>query len=518
MANEVEKDTGERAERIRKITSAYYSRKDVQQEIFNFCKNREVVPRYFEGFGKRPDMLDYPSDIFLYARKGATSFHCSEEIWENPLNIVTGMSEKEVKDLRIGWDFLIDIDSKYLDYSKIAAELIIKALSYHGVQGVGIKFSGSKGMHIIVPWKAFPKEFDGEKTCEKFPEWPRIIASYLQEMIKEDLNKAILELSDISSLKKSGELISKFLCPKCHKELKIQIVSKYSCKNKLCRSEVTSMKSNRKKLRCPSCNGDMEKVSEEKVYFCDNCKTNTAKLNAELSSFGGQIREADKRNIQVEESISTKSYEDSVDIVLVSSRHLFRAPYSLHEKTRLVSIVLDKEKIRDFNPLMADPLKVDVKGFNPECEEGEAKELLSQALDWQQKKEGKVRKNFEGEAINLKNLEIKEEYFPECIKKILLGIKQDGRKRALFILLAFLRSLDMPEEYIESKIEEWNKKNYKPLLDGYIKSQIEWFGRNKILPPNCGSHYYKELNIKCGCDVKNPINFTIKKALKNKKR
>lgn len=516
-SNEQEEERNqEKRDRINQVAYSYYARKDVQQAIFNFCKNRETVPRYFEGFGKRPDIMDYPSDLMLHVKKGATSFHCSEEIWENPLDIVTGMNEQEANKKRIGWDFLIDIDSKYLDYSKIAAELIIRALSYHGIKNIGVKYSGSKGMHILVPWKAFPKEFGGEKTSEKFPEWPRIIAAYLQEMVKDDLNNSILQLSDRQTLEKSGELISKHLCPNCHKELTTQTVSRYLCKNQKCKSEMTSMKSNRKLLRCPSCNGDMDKVSEEIIYICENCKTNSAKLNAAISSFGGQTRESDRKEAEIEETLSTKSYEASVDIVLVSSRHLFRVPYSLHEKTRLASIVLKKEEVKDFNPLMADPLKVEIRDFNPKSEEGEARELLSQALDWQQKKEKKVRKEFNGEAINLKNLEIKEEFFPECIKKILSGIKQDGRKRALFILLAFLRSLEMPKEYIESRIDEWNKKNYKPLQDGYIKSQIDWFEKNKILPPNCGSHYYKELNIKCDCGVKNPLSFTIKKALQNK--
>ena len=90
-----------------------------------------------------------------------------------------------------------------------------------------------------------------------------------------------------------------------------------------------------------------------------------------------------------------------------------------------------------------------------------------------------------------------------------------GRKRALFILLAFFRSLEFPREYIEQKVEEWNKKNYKPLQEGYIRSQISWFEKNKILPPNCTSHYYKELQIQCNCqNIKNPINYTIKQAFR----
>ena len=120
-----EKQIGEKEQRIRKITSFYYSRKDVQKAIFEFSEGREIVPRYFEGFGKRPDSLQYPGDVFELVRKGATSFHCSEEIWKDPLKISTEMNRKQLDELRIGWDLLFDIDSKYLDYSKILAEIVI---------------------------------------------------------------------------------------------------------------------------------------------------------------------------------------------------------------------------------------------------------------------------------------------------------------------------------------------------------------------------------------------------------
>ena len=175
----MENEVSEKEKRIRKITHLYYSRPEVQKAIFEFCKNRETIPRFFDGFGKRPDTFQYFSEIFEVAKKGATSFHCSEEIWEDPLEIKTGMSEKESNELRTGWDLLIDIDSKYLDFSKILADQLIKALNFHGIKNIGIKFSGSKGFHIIIPWKSFPKEINEIKTSTMFPEYPRIIVQYI---------------------------------------------------------------------------------------------------------------------------------------------------------------------------------------------------------------------------------------------------------------------------------------------------------------------------------------------------
>ena len=143
-------------QRIRAITSIYYTKQEVQKALLDFAKDREVVPRYFEAFGKRPDILQYPSDINGLIKKGATSFHASEELWNDPLSLSSEIQMHEMNDLRKGWDLLIDIDSKYFDVSKILAILILDALEEHGVNNYGVKFSGSKGLHIIVSSKAFP--------------------------------------------------------------------------------------------------------------------------------------------------------------------------------------------------------------------------------------------------------------------------------------------------------------------------------------------------------------------------
>jgi hypothetical protein len=131
-------------DRIRKITHLYYSRPEIQKAIFDFCKNREISPRYFEGFGKRPDSFQYKQDVFSLVKKGATSFHCSEELWRDPLQISTDLSSKQLDEIRIGWDLLIDIDCKWFEYSKLAAQAIVKVLRNDGVKNIGAKFSGSK--------------------------------------------------------------------------------------------------------------------------------------------------------------------------------------------------------------------------------------------------------------------------------------------------------------------------------------------------------------------------------------
>ena len=401
-------------QRVRRITHLYYSRPEVQKLIFEFSKNREICPRYFEGFGKRPDSLEYQGDVMAMVKKGATSFHCSEELWKDPLEIVTGMAEEQSNDLRIGWDLLIDIDSKYIDYSKISAEVIINILKFHGIKNIGIKFSGSKGFHIIVPWRAFPKEVNEVKTSDMFPEWPRIITQYIIEKTKKQL------IEKITDLERPNKYVKDFQAPK----------------------------------------------------------------------------------------------EVMPDIILVSPRHLFRMPYSLHEKTALASVVLDSNKIADFQLTDANPMQVKVKDFIPDVEEGEASELLMQALDWHKENnlEKEEKKTFEYKPIKLENLS--EENFPPCIKNILKGIS-DGKKRALFVLINLFRSVGMDRDELERRIENWNNKNSVKLKEGYIKSQLSWAYRKKpILPSNC-KEFYQGFGV-CVPDelcnrIKNPVNYVVRK-------
>jgi len=411
-----------REKRIRKITNLYYSKPEVQKIIFEFCKNRETIPRYFEGFGKRPDSFEYKGDIFELVKKGATSFHCSEEIWQDPIKISTDFNEDQLNELRTGWDLLLDIDSKYLDYSKIMAELIIKIFKFHGIKNIGIKFSGSKGFHIIIPWKAFPKEINNVQTKDKFPEWPRIIVRYLIEKIEKQL------IEKVSSLESPSKYVKDFQAPK----------------------------------------------------------------------------------------------EVIPDLVLVSPRHLFRTPYSLHEKTALSSVVLNPEKIQDFDMKDANPMKVKIKNFMPDSEEGEAKELLVQALDWYKDNnpdEEEKRTNKDFKTIKISNLS--EKNLPPCIKKILGGLS-DGRQRSIFILINLFRSVGMDRDELEKRLYQWNEKNTPPLKQGIIKNQLKVAYKGKpLMPPNC-REYYQGIGV-CNPDnfcrlIKNPVNYVARKSFNSSKK
>jgi len=172
----------------------YYSRTDVKKAILNSSKNREVSFKFGDkGFGKRPDILQFENDISQLAKLGATSFHISEELWSNPLLLKTGMSRKELDELRSGWDLVFDLDGVDFEISKIAGEIIIEALNYYEIYNPAIKFSGNKGLHITLPYNSFPQKVNDIEIRLMFPELSRYIANFIKNMVKDHLSQRILE-------------------------------------------------------------------------------------------------------------------------------------------------------------------------------------------------------------------------------------------------------------------------------------------------------------------------------------
>jgi len=498
------KEVSIKEKRIRDIAMSYYSRQDVRNALVMFAKNRECVPRYFEGFGKRPDTFQFDSDILELVKRGATSFHSSEEIWKDPLEIQTGMSEDQLNKLRTGWDLLIDIDAKYFDYAKIYAEILIKVLKEEGIKNIGVKFSGSKGFHIVIPWKAFPKELSGRQTRDMFPEWPRLICKYLGDRVSSELKERILDLG----LGKERDSQLEVFCTKCNtiatKTNKIYL----SCPHCRATSETFEETIKRKrKLSCPNCLKEMQESRRDPIHICESCVTNS---QVSPSTF--------------QERIKTQNID--ADIILVSSRHLFRMPYSLHEKTALASIVINSDEIENFDLKDAHPLKISkVNEFTPNSEEGEATNLLIKAIEHQPLEPvNELNTNIEshgqprpGQKKDFKKITISNltsDLYPPVVKQILKGMPSDGRKRALFILLNYLGTLEVPQAEIDKLVEEWNKKNYEPLRLGYLRSQLKWHARTAAkFPPNYSRPYYREIGLKPTAQEvksKNPVSYTIR--------
>jgi len=478
----------------------HYKRADIQKEMIEHAKDREVIARFDEKFSNRPDVLKYPRDILELAKQGASSFHASEELWENPLRLSTDMKKKELENLRIGWDLVIDVDCPYWDYSKLITHLIIKALKKHGVSSISCKFSGNKGFHVGVPFEAFPKNVSGREIKSEFPEGVRIIAFYLADYIENELSETIHKKQSIKELAeklgKKYEDIVKLACKRCGTELNKE-------------EEATE-------ISCPYC-GESYKIDNLKFFQCKKCKKIV------------KIEEKEKickkcKNKNFIEKFDIRHILN-IDTILISSRHLYRMPYSLHEKTGLCSVPINPDNVMEFEKDMAKPenVKINFKFLDKRNVEKEnAKRLFDDAFYWYYenvKGDEDLRAGItEQKTMYEITSALNEQFFPPCIKNIAKGMT-DGRKRAVFILINFLTSVGWEHDKIENFLREWNKRNNEELREVYFLGQLRYHKQQnkKILPPNCKNKmYYVDMRI-CTPDnlcskIKNPVNYSIRKV------
>ena len=216
-----------------------------------------------------------------------------------------------------------------------------------------------------------------------------------------------------------------------------------------------------------------------------------------------------------------------VSMDLFSHRHLFRLPYSLHEKSLLVSLPIDKKNLEGFEKTFALPekVKVDEKFLIPRVKVKDAEGLVIEAMDWASRNKVEIKERSPFKIKFAKTSPIPEEFFPPCIQKILTGIS-DGRKRGVFILINFLKNVGWETEKIEKRMIEWNEKNSPPLRSNYLRSQLGWhFRQNKnLLPPNCeNKNFYSVMGIDMECEklhqegIKNPVNFAFRKMKQSKR-
>ena len=493
----------------------HYKRKDVQHEMLLEAQDKEIAVSYGgKGYGKRPDALLYPNDILEMVKKGATSFHASEELWHDPLKIVTGARKEELDSLRKGWDLVIDIDCPYWDLAKINAWLIIKAIKEHGVKSVSCKFSGNKGFHIGVPFEAFPSVLDNKETRVLFPDDARRIAMYLLDYISKNMieftnsqevifgNKYKISFSKLKELTgKSFDELTKKVCFKCNasfnSKTSLTSFTEYLCGR--CGYYAKAEGNADDFISCPGCGTLIEGVIAKNTLKCKCGSDQVIQLFDPLSII-------------------------EVDTILIAQRHLYRMSYSYHEKSGLVSIPINPDKVMHFTKELADPRKLKISRFRfldrSLVVPGEATKLLISARDFTPPEEDSAYTGdmslFSSE-IEILEEALPEEMFPPCIKLMLNGLK-DGRKRSLFVLVNFLKLSGWSNEMIQTRLYEWNKNNFEELRETILKGQIEYRKRKKpILPPNCNNKmYYLDLGV-CKPDnlcakIKNPVQYAKIKA------
>lgn len=203
------------------------------------------------------------------------------------------------------------------------------------------------------------------------------------------------------------------------------------------------------------------------------------------------------------------------------ARHMFRAPYSLNEKTWLVSLPIRTEQLQGFEPRMAEIKNISVKENFFAAEENEAENLLIDALDWESLQRKDAPKTVPKKRIDYER-KIPEELFPPCMVLMLQGMT-DGRKRALFTLISFLRMCNWGWQDIESRIFEWNERNKPPLPRNIVVAQLRWGQANARNPWNCppDGQLYVDIGVcrpdricRAGTEhivIKNPIVYPFKK-------
>ncbi len=544
-------------------TLIYYKNQTISKLLLLSCKNREVGVKYLEGyFGKRPDIIENFGDILEFAKGRASSFHVSEEIWSNPLAISTGQKPSELDELRVGWDLIIDIDFPVWEITKLIANEIIIALKKHGLKSISVKFSGNKGFHIGVPFKAFPESVHGKDTRLLFPEGVKRINAYLVHYVDKletgfEFSQKILSNPHFQNYlsESKDEKIVYEVCKKCGTKITGKDEKKvtFQCSN--CANQISDGDSPYK--ICPVCSRIMKRVEVIKERACPKC--------------------SNKETI--------KKVNLLIDEILVSSRHLYRCPYSLHEKSGLVSLPIEPKNVLTFKRESAEPKKVleliDLilknKNSSPieidlvksssfstyldeiellkenqliflddsKTDSSEGKTLITEAFDYNpdldqsrysyhqshiditSRREGldgisssdsSAQNEYKSLVISLEgtNLDIDsfaDKYFPPCIRLGLKGLS-DGRKRFLFILVNFLKSIGWNSNDITNAVHKWNSLNKDPLSTQMIDAHLKYHlaKKGKTAPPNCASKgYYSDFGI-CKPDetcslVKNPLNY-----------
>lgn len=512
-------------------TLSYYKRSDIQNEIMMSSKNREVGVMFNDKFGKRPDAISFQGDVMEFAKKGATSFHFSEELWKDPMQIKNDMDKREVNNLRIGWDLVLDVDFEIWEITKIIADSLIKALRKHGISSVTCKFSGNKGFHIGVPFEAFPEKVavKGEmvETKTLFPDSTQRIATYLMDYIDRGNN---FELS--KSISKNNEFIEHLKKAKKN----ISDVSAEVCGNPSCSGYGKTIpkfdSAVNSEFICEKCGRNEKGSGRESMMKCSKCGILMKKISS-----GGRKKVCP---FCKKDSFINK-IDLKIDTILVSSRHLFRGVYSMHEKSGLVSLPIDPESVLQFEKKYANPDSIIVGKCKflsrKDIKKGEAKNLILRAFDYNPNDSGMSTLNYAYNERMIKQKEkqkkdadyetikdaVPESFFPPCITNGFLGLK-DGKKRYLFVIVNFLVSVGWSYEQIEEYLLRWNKNNETPLREVIIKGQLRYHKAQgkKVLPPNCSNKmYYEDIGI-CRPDslcknVKNPVSYAKIKTINSAK-
>lgn len=467
-------------------TLLWYKRPEVRAAMIEGAIKKEIGVRFGDSFGKRPDALEYDQEILDAAQRGATSFHASEELWSNPRSIETGMNKQATNDIRIGWDLVLDVDFTNFEATKRITEAICQELEKNGISHFGVKFSGNKGFHIGVAWESFPSELHNQETRTLFPDLARQIADYLVWSLDNPDNK--FKLSEQLKTHLSNAEITEHsitVCASCARpRTQIKRTQHFICR-RCGHTETRPSDFTEQYISCPKCSSIIQALvhATERDDSCSCGATETR------------------------EKIDLK-----IDTQLISSRHLYRLEYSLHEKSGFASLVIPRAHVLAMRREEAMPERI--KTFLPfwhRQHNDEARALLVRASAFSRpdKEQPRVMSEIIWDADAAP-----EETFPPTMHKMLAGMA-DGKKRALFILTNFLRSVGWSADMMQARLIEWNKKNDPPLREAEIINHLNYHNKRSqtVLPPNFDNDIYRDLGVLVHDElsdnprVKNPVQY-----------
>ena len=438
---------------LREKIKAHYMRSEIISEMLDASPNKEIVGSFGGvGYSKRPDILEYDNDITVLVKKGVTSFHISEEIWENPLSLAPGIDKKKLRGLRKGWDLIIDIDCPHWEICKSITHHLVQAIKRFDVKNVSVKFSGNKGFHIGIPQESFPDEFRKD-----FPEMPRKISAFLLNEIMDEAKEDVVRILE--------------------KDYGINYAEKLE-----------------------------EIFGKPKSVLLVNGEINPSEI--------------------VE-----------VDTLLISQRHLYRMVYSVNEKSALISIPINPDKVLKFEKNIASIENNVYSRFKfldrSLSIKNDAQRLCIEAIDSQADpksfitKEMEVKKELTEAQREFEEMKekIPEECFPETIKKLLEGGFSDGKKRAFFVLRNFLICVGWSSDEIKTRLDAWNSTHLEPIRDTIFKTQLNYadqmIKRNeRMLPPNFSQiNFYSDIigELSEYKIAKNPLSLAIRRYNNYKK-
>ncbi|RLG15111.1 MAG: hypothetical protein DRN66_00005 [Candidatus Nanohalarchaeota archaeon] len=504
----------------------YYSRQDIVDSLFANSRDKEMVPVFYGSrYGRRPSCAEYKGDIINWINMGASSFHNSVENWKNPMNIVN--SKFEMDQNRTSFDLLFDIDAdKGIEFAKIAAILLIEELQKHNIKNIYAKFSGNRGFHIAVSHKTMPERIGDKEIKLMYPQLLQQTAAYLKDRIRGKLKEQYSKLlnKDVSNpyayadIEENWSNRHLFRMPySLNEKTYLASIVLDIAKIKYFRKEdakIQNVKQVREFLTKKEPNESQELLVRANDYFSfEQNKTLKEKHQEKTTGFEKKVKISTKffleKKIKNMPASKRRAYRDALDS---SGSVVFAGtPEKIRRKAKESQITKKEETI--YNLFVMDFKEAKTILSNKKIA------LLFVPLDVATRiRQVRYRKTL--------TAKISFDYFPPCIKTILAGI-DDGKKRAVFIMINFLTSCGWDREDIKQLLMEWNTKNTEPLKEHYISSQLSYAKneRDAAPPPNCTkSGYYTDLGV-CHRDefciennIKNPVSYALKKYKFKKKK